>query len=55
MISGLITLAAFISFIGIAVWAWSRRNRARFEAASRLPLEDEDTAAACCCVKERPR
>ena len=41
MISGVVTLAAFVSFIGIGVWAWSRRNRARFDDASRLPLDDE--------------
>ena len=42
MISGLVTLAAFISFIGIAIWAWSRHNRSRFDEASRLPLEEDD-------------
>ena len=41
MMSGLVTLAAFISFIGIAAWAWSRHNRGRFDDASRLPLEDD--------------
>lgn len=50
MISGIVTLAAFLSFIGIAVWAWSRHNRARFEEASRLALDDEHTPA--CCRKE---
>ena len=47
MISGLITLFALLSFLGIAVWAWSRRNRARFEAAARLPLDDEHVPACC--------
>lgn len=46
MISGAVTLAAFVSFIGISVWAWSRRNRARFDEAGRLPLDDEDAGAA---------
>jgi cytochrome c oxidase cbb3-type subunit 4 len=41
MMSGLVTLAGFLGFIGITVWAWSRHNRARFDAASRLPLEDD--------------
>ena len=40
MISGIITLIAFGSFIGISIWAWSRRNRPRFDAAARLPLDD---------------
>lgn len=47
MISGAVTLTAFVSFIGISVWAWSRRNRARFEEAARLPLDDEDSGASC--------
>lgn len=47
MISGAVTLTAFVSFIGISVWAWSRRNRARFEEAARLPLDDEDSSASC--------
>ena len=47
MSSGLVTLLAFVSFIGIAIWAWSRQNRERFEEASRLPLEDEQLPACC--------
>lgn len=47
MISGIVTLAAFASFIGIAVWAWSKRNRTRFESAARLPLDDEPNLPTC--------
>jgi cytochrome c oxidase cbb3-type subunit 4 len=46
MTSGIITVIAFASFLGLVAWAWSRRNRARFESASRLPLEDE--TPPCC-------
>jgi len=48
MISGLVTLAAFVSFIGIATWAWSRHNRERFDEASRLPLDEEHDASRSC-------
>lgn len=57
MISGIFTSAAFIGFIGITWWAYTRHNRARFEEASMLPLTEEmqrsplPTAAelpACC-------
>jgi cytochrome c oxidase cbb3-type subunit 4 len=41
MISGLVTAALLLLFIGIAVWAWSARNRERFAEAARLPLEDD--------------
>lgn len=37
----LITLISFLVFIGIVVWAWSGRNRERFEEAARLPFSDD--------------
>lgn len=51
MTSGLFTVLAFTGFILIGIWAYSRHNRARFDEASRLPLEDEtpNAAGACCC------
>jgi cytochrome c oxidase cbb3-type subunit 4 len=35
------TLASFITFVGILVWAYSRRRAPAFEAASRLPFEQD--------------
>ena len=35
------TLVAFATFIGIVVWAWSRRNTADFEEAAKLPFEQD--------------
>jgi cytochrome c oxidase cbb3-type subunit 4 len=35
------TVASFITFIGIFAWAWSDRRDQAFEAASRLPFEQE--------------
>jgi cytochrome c oxidase cbb3-type subunit 4 len=43
---GLLTLALMILFIGLVVWAFSRRRRKDFEAAARLPLEDDRQPAA---------
>jgi cytochrome c oxidase cbb3-type subunit 4 len=37
----LMTLVMFAVFVGIVVWAWSGKQRDRFEAASQLPLEEE--------------
>lgn len=38
-----ITVVAFIAFIGIVVWAYSRRRKEAFDEAARLPFtEDED-------------
>ena len=35
------TVACFVAFVGIVVWAWSRRNAADFEQAARLPFEQD--------------
>lgn len=35
------TLASFATFIGILVWAFSRRRSQAFEDASRLPFEQD--------------
>jgi cytochrome c oxidase cbb3-type subunit 4 len=37
----LATLASFATFIGIAVWAYARANRGRFDEAARLPFEQD--------------
>ncbi|WP_298924279.1 CcoQ/FixQ family Cbb3-type cytochrome c oxidase assembly chaperone [uncultured Ramlibacter sp.] len=37
----LATLLSFATFIGIACWAFSRRNSARFEEAAQLPFDGE--------------
>ena len=37
----LATVASFITFIGIIVWAYSRRNAADFEEAANLPFEQD--------------
>ena len=36
-----VTVLAFACFIGIFLWAWSGRNRARFDEAGQLPFADE--------------
>jgi cytochrome c oxidase cbb3-type subunit IV len=35
------TLASFAAFIGIVGWAWSRQRAQDFEAAGRLPFEQD--------------
>lgn len=35
------TLLSFAAFIGIVVWAWSRRNKKGFDEAAMLPFADE--------------
>jgi cytochrome c oxidase cbb3-type subunit 4 len=36
-----VTVISLLTFLGIVAWAWSRRNRDRFDEAARLPFEDE--------------
>ncbi|MCL1962581.1 MAG: cbb3-type cytochrome c oxidase subunit 3 [Desulfovibrionaceae bacterium] len=35
------TVVTFIVFIGIVIWAWSRRNQDRFQEAAHLPFEQD--------------
>ena len=36
------TVGAFIAFIAIAWWAYSPKNKKRFEEDAQLALDDED-------------
>ena len=35
------TVVSFVTFIGILLWAYSRRNQADFEEAAKLPFEQD--------------
>lgn len=35
------TVLSFVTFIGIVLWAYSRRNEADFEEAANLPFEQD--------------
>jgi cytochrome c oxidase cbb3-type subunit 4 len=37
----LATVVSFITFIGIIIWAYSRRNVADFDEAAKLPFEQD--------------
>ncbi|MBU6437594.1 MAG: cbb3-type cytochrome c oxidase subunit 3 [Betaproteobacteria bacterium] len=41
MLRSVVTLASFIAFLGIVWWAYSRRNRERFDEAAQLPFESD--------------
>ncbi|MCU0943016.1 MAG: cbb3-type cytochrome c oxidase subunit 3 [Hydrogenophaga sp.] len=36
-----VTVISLLVFLGIVGWAWSRRNRDRFDEAAHLPFQDE--------------
>jgi cytochrome c oxidase cbb3-type subunit IV len=47
LLRGVATALAMLAFLSVVAWAWSRRRRDSFEAAARLPLEeDPDTLNA---------
>jgi cytochrome c oxidase cbb3-type subunit 4 len=39
------TMIVFALFIGITVWAYSGSNKATFDQAARIPLDDDDPIA----------
>ena len=39
---GLLTIVLMLLFIGLVCWAYSRRRNEDFEAAARLPLNEDD-------------
>ena len=40
------TVSAFIAFVGVAWWAYSPKNKKRFEEDAQLALDDEDIDGA---------
>ncbi len=41
MTSGILTAILLVVFIGLVIWAWSKRRSRDFTAASKLPLEED--------------
>jgi len=41
LLRGIGTALAMLAFVSVVVWAWSRRRREAFDAAARLPLEED--------------
>ncbi|MDX5392781.1 MAG: cbb3-type cytochrome c oxidase subunit 3 [Caulobacteraceae bacterium] len=41
MIAGIATLVLMILFLAGVAWAFSRKRKPEFDAAARLPLEDQ--------------
>ncbi len=41
MTAGIVTAILLATFIAGTAWAFSKRRRAEFEAAARLPLEED--------------
>ena len=46
MLSGIITAVLLVLFLIGWIWAWSPRRKRDFDAAARLPLDDQEPVAA---------
>ncbi len=44
-LSGVMTILAFVAFLGVVYWAFGAKRKADFDAAARLPLEDDQPPA----------
>ena len=42
LLSSIITVVSLLTFVGILYWAFSRRNKERFETLARLPIDNDD-------------
>jgi cytochrome c oxidase cbb3-type subunit IV len=43
IVRSFVTVALFVLFIALCVWAWSDRRRDEFAAAARLPFDESDS------------
>jgi len=41
ILRGIATVLAMSAFIAVVLWSWSLRRRETFDAAARLPLEED--------------
>ena len=41
MLSGIVTTLLLVLFVGGWIWAWSPKRKTEFDAAARLPLDEE--------------
>ncbi|PZO09584.1 MAG: CcoQ/FixQ family Cbb3-type cytochrome c oxidase assembly chaperone [Lysobacteraceae bacterium] len=41
MSTGIFTVTALVAFIAGVAWAYSKRRKPDFDAAARIPLEDQ--------------
>ena len=44
MLSGIVTAVLLVLFLVGWAWAWSPKRKAHFDAAARLPLDEDDEA-----------
>jgi cytochrome c oxidase cbb3-type subunit 4 len=40
-VRSIITVVSLLTFVGIVMWAWSKRNQADFDEAAQLPFKED--------------
>ena len=53
LLRGIILIVLLFAFLGMVVWAWSKKRHKDFEFMSNLPLDDDDKEAQITKTKER--
>jgi cytochrome c oxidase cbb3-type subunit IV len=41
-VRSIVTVVAFLTFLGIVLWAYSGARKSRFDAAALLPFDDDE-------------
>lgn len=44
ILQGIGTVLAMAAFIAVCIWAWSSKNKQRFDEAAQLPFVDDEVA-----------
>ena len=42
LIQSIWTIVVMVLFVGIVIWAWSSKRKARFDEAANIPFAEED-------------
>lgn len=53
IVRGLITIMVLVLFVGIWAWSWSRKRHTEFDAAARMPLDDDSCPPRATALKEQ--
>ena len=40
------TIVVMVLFVGIVIWAWSSKRKARFDEAANIPFKEDDMTSA---------
>ena len=47
------TIIVMVIFIGIFIWAWGRKKKKKFDEASRIPLDDDESINQTVTTEEK--